>query len=77
MGKILLVLQIIISFLLMASILLQQRGTTLGGAFGAESAIFRSRRGPERILFISTIVFAVCFVILALLSLLKDKFGWV
>lgn len=76
MAKLLLILQIIIAFLLMASILLQQRGTTLGGAFGAESAIFRSRRGPEKILFISTIVLAAAFVLLALFNLLKEKFGW-
>jgi preprotein translocase subunit SecG len=76
MAKFLMISQIVVSFLLMVSILMQQRGTTIGGAFGSESAIFRSRRGPERILFISTIVFAILFVILALLSLLREKFGW-
>lgn len=55
------VIQIILAILLMATILLQQRGTGLSGAFGGEGSAYSTRRGIERILFISTIVIAILF----------------
>jgi preprotein translocase subunit SecG len=60
----------ILAAALIASILLQQRGTGLGGAFGGEVTAYRSRRGIERTLFRLTIVLAVLFVVFSLLSLL-------
>jgi preprotein translocase subunit SecG len=60
----------ILAAALVASILLQQRGTGLGGAFGGEVTAYRSRRGIERTLFRLTIVLAVLFVVFSLLSLL-------
>jgi preprotein translocase subunit SecG len=63
---------IILAVALIASILLQQRGTGLGGAFGGEVTAYRSRRGIERTLFRLTIVLAVLFVIFSLLSLLPQ-----
>lgn len=51
------------------SVLLQQQGSGLGSAFGGEGNVFRTRRGVERILFISTIVFAVMFFGSAIASL--------
>jgi len=65
-------IQIIISVLLVVVILFQQRGAGgLGGAFGGgESASFHTKRGFERILFISTIVLAVLFAATSLLALL-------
>ncbi|HEY8179518.1 MAG TPA: preprotein translocase subunit SecG [Candidatus Limnocylindria bacterium] len=64
------VAQMILAIALIASILLQQRGTGLGGAFGGEVTAYRSRRGIERTLFRLTIVLAVLFVIFSLLGLL-------
>lgn len=64
------VAQMILAAALIASILLQQRGTGLGGAFGGEVTAYRSRRGIERTLFRLTIVLAVLFVLFSLLSLL-------
>jgi preprotein translocase subunit SecG len=55
---------------LITAVLLQQRGTGLGGAFGGEVTAYRSRRGIERTLFRLTIVLAVLFVVFSLLSLL-------
>jgi preprotein translocase subunit SecG len=66
----LVVAQMILAVALIASILLQQRGTGLGGAFGGEVTAYRSRRGIERTLFRLTIVLAVLFVIFSLLNLL-------
>lgn len=56
------IFQIIISLLLISTILLQQRGVGLGAAFGGEGNIYRTKRGFEKILFISTIILAVLFL---------------
>lgn len=61
MLKFLSILQIISAILLIASILIQQKGTGIGAAFGGESAIYRTRRGVEKILFLATIILAVLF----------------
>jgi preprotein translocase subunit SecG len=66
----LVVAQAILAVALVAAILLQQRGTGLGGAFGGEVTAYRSRRGIERTLFRLTILLAVLFVIFSLLNLL-------
>ena len=66
----LVVAQGILAVALIAAILLQQRGTGLGGAFGGEVTAYRSRRGIERTLFRLTILLAALFVIFSLLNLL-------
>jgi len=70
MSKILMIIQIVLAVLLMVVILLQHRGTSLGGAFGGEGAVYRSRRGAEKFLFYATIIIAVIFVVLALINIL-------
>ena len=63
--------QIVLSILLIASILLQQRGSNLGGAFGGDnfSSAFHKRRGAELFLFRAAIVLAILFVASAFLAL--------
>ncbi len=63
--------QIILSILLVTAILLQTRGSGLGGAFGSDnySATFNQRRGAELFLFRFSIVLAVLFVLSAIASL--------
>ncbi|HEY7937211.1 MAG TPA: preprotein translocase subunit SecG [Candidatus Limnocylindrales bacterium] len=58
--------QIIVGLALMASILLQSRGTGLSGTFGGDSAVYRSRRGVERRLWQFTIILIVLFVLFSL-----------
>lgn len=55
------IIQLVLAVLLIAAILLQQRGTGLSGAFGGEGSVYSTRRGIEKILFASTIVIAVLF----------------
>lgn len=64
--------QIILSILLIAAILLQQRGSSLGGAFGGDnfSATFHKRRGSELFLFRFSVAVAVLFVLSALLNVI-------
>ena len=71
MEKILNIVQIVSAILLIILILLQQRGATLGGAFGGESAVYSARRGVEKILFILTIIIAIIFLVAAILNVLK------
>ena len=70
MSQILLIIQIVVAILLILAILLQHRGTSLGGAFGGEGAVYRSRRGAEKFLFYLTIILALVFVLLALANML-------
>jgi preprotein translocase subunit SecG len=60
------IIQIILAVLLVAAILLQQRGSGLGLAFGGQGNVYRSRRGVEKLLFVATIVLAVLFCAAAL-----------
>lgn len=55
-------IQILLSILIVALVLLQQRGSSLGGSFGGDSATYNSRRGAEKWLFRATILLGVLFV---------------
>lgn len=67
-------IQIILAILLVAAILLQQRGSSLGGAFGGDnfSSAFHKRRGAELFLFKFTIGIAVLFVLSTLLAVIAS-----
>ncbi len=64
--------QITLSILLVAGILLQQRGSSLGGAFGGDnfSSAFHKRRGAELFLFQFSVGVAVLFVLATFLNVL-------
>lgn len=67
--------QVVLAILLGAGILLQQTGTTVGGAFGGSDNFgsgFHTRRGAERVLFNATIVIAILFVLSAFLKLIIE-----
>ncbi|OGB75153.1 preprotein translocase subunit SecG [candidate division Kazan bacterium RIFCSPHIGHO2_01_FULL_49_10] len=70
LDKILIIIQVVLGVLLMAVILIQARGASLGEAFGGSSTFYGTRRGSERTLFTITIVIAAAFVVVALVSLL-------
>jgi preprotein translocase subunit SecG len=70
---ILAIIQIIIALIIIGLILLQERSSGLSGIFGGESGggnFYQARRGMEKVIFVSTIVFSVIFVALAILQLL-------
>ncbi|MDE2038185.1 MAG: preprotein translocase subunit SecG [Patescibacteria group bacterium] len=65
--------QIILSVLLVAAIVLQRTGAQVGGAFGGSdnfSSAFHTRRGLEKGLFMTTIVIGILFALSALLNLI-------
>lgn len=63
------ILQLVLAILLIVFILLQQRGSGLGAAFGGSSNIYSSKRGVEKTLFNITIGLAVVFFIASFLNL--------
>jgi len=63
------VAQIVLSIALILAILLQVRGGGLGGIFGQADTVFRTKRGVEKTLFQLTIVLAVLFIIISIVSL--------
>ncbi len=58
------------AILMILSILLQQRGATLGAGFGSSGELYTSRRGFDKNLFEVTIVFAVLFILSIIAALL-------
>jgi protein translocase SecG subunit len=64
--------QIVLSAVLIVLILLQQNDASVGAAFGGgdEGGINRTRRGPEKVIFIATIVVAILFAVSSVAALL-------
>ena len=69
MGNVVDISLVVISVALILSVILQSKGAGLGGLTGADTGgIFTARRGVEKTLFYVTIVLAVVFFVLAILS---------
>jgi protein translocase SecG subunit len=62
MEKILTIVQIAVSVLLAASILLQNRGAGLGSTFGGDFGGYYTKRGFEKFLFSATIILGILFL---------------
>ncbi len=62
--------QLLVAIALIVVILFQLHGGGMGGIFGQSDSVYRTRRGIEKGLFILTIVLAVIFVIVAIISVL-------
>jgi preprotein translocase subunit SecG len=62
------VVQILLAIVLIATILLQTRGSGFSAFGSSDSSIYRTRRGFERTLFQFTIVMAAIWVIVSILS---------
>ena len=60
--------QMLIAAALIGAVLLQVQGGGLGGIFGQSDGVYRTRRGIERTLFRLTIILAVVFVVMAMLT---------
>ncbi|MFA5061765.1 MAG: preprotein translocase subunit SecG [Patescibacteria group bacterium] len=63
------IIQIILAAFLVAVILIQQKGTGLGGVFGGSSNIYSTKRGVDKILHTGTIVISIIFFGVSLLRL--------
>lgn len=63
-------LQILVSVFLVGAVLLQTKGGGLGSSFGQGQEMFRTKRGMERILHLSTIFLGCLFFVVSILSVL-------
>jgi len=65
-------IQVILSVSLIITILLQQTGDGLGGAFGGSSdgSSYHTRRGMEKFLFTTTIILGILFVLSTFFALI-------
>lgn len=62
------IVQIIVAVALVASILMQARGAGLGSVFGGTGAVFKTRRGIDKLLFRITIVFSIIFALISIIA---------
>lgn len=62
------------SVIVIAIILLQAKGSGLGGMFGGESGVTRTRRGLEKTLYQTTIVLSILFFFMSLLTVTFIEF---
>jgi len=64
---------IIISLVLIGLVMLQARGGGLGSVFGGDGGVYKTRRGMEKTVFNTTIVFAVAFLLISLFTVLSGS----
>ncbi len=69
MKPVISLIQIILGILLILVIIIQQKGSGLGSAFGGDLSFYRTKRGAEKLLFYATIVIAVAFILSSLVGL--------
>jgi len=63
-------IQIILAILLAGLIILQAKGTGLGSTFGGDLGFYSSKRGAEKIIFITTIVVAFLFFLFSVIGVI-------
>jgi preprotein translocase subunit SecG len=73
MTNILNISQIVISILMIITILMQNRGSGLGSAFGGEGNVYMNRRGAEKTIFTATIVLVVLFLVLGVVRIVLGQ----
>ncbi len=69
MGNTLEIVTLVSAILVILLILIQQRGASLGSGSGSSSELYTTRRGLEKSLFVTTIIFT-CVFVLSILGLL-------
>lgn len=57
------IVQLVTAVVFIVFVLLQQRGSGLGGAFGGGGEVYQTKRGVEKGLFIATIIVGALFVL--------------
>lgn len=70
MKTVISIIQIILAVLLILVIIIQQKGSGLGTAFGGDMSFYRTKRGAEKLLFYFTIIIAIAFIVSSLIGLI-------
>ena len=74
-NAILRIVTVVSAILMIVSILLQQRGASLGAGFGSSGELFTTRRGVDKNLYDLTIFLAVVFVLSIIVGLILPTFN--
>jgi preprotein translocase subunit SecG len=69
-DSILQITTVVSAILMILTILLQQRGASLGAGFGSSGELYTTRRGIDKNLYEATIILAVIFVLSILAGLI-------
>jgi len=64
------IIQLVLAFVLITAVLLQQKGTGLSGVFGGSGNVYSTKRGLDKILHYITIGTAVAFFAVSILRLI-------
>jgi len=62
------IIQIILSITIITLVLLQVKGGGLGSIFGGDGGVYRTRRGVEKSIYQMTIILAIIFFMISLVS---------
>ena len=73
MTNLLSIIQMVVAVLLVICVLLQQRGSGMGGIFGGGGEGYHTKRGMEKVIFTSTIILAFIFLALGLARLIISQ----
>jgi protein translocase SecG subunit len=68
MQNVIMILQIITSFVIISCVLLQSQGTGLGSTWGGGGESYHTKRGVERVLLFLTVGFVILFAIISIIS---------
>ncbi len=67
------IIQIILSVTLIALVLLQGKSGGLGGIFGGDGGVYRTRRGVEKLMFQATVGVAAVFFLVSILIVVLPR----
>lgn len=63
-------IEIVLALLLIVLIVIQSKGTGLGSTFGGDMGFYGTKRGAEKLLFITTIVVVFLFFIASIIGII-------
>ena len=64
------VVQIIVSIAIITLVLLQAKGSGLGGIFGGDGGVYRTKRGVEKTMYQATIGLSIFFFLISLAAVI-------
>ena len=70
MDNFFLITEIILGISLVVLVVLQSKGSGLGSTFGGYMGFYGTKRGPEKMLFVMTIIVATLFLLTALIGVI-------
>ena len=68
LQTVLLISQVILSVVLTVLVVLQSQNSGAGGMFGADTTVYRTKRGLEKTLYQATIALAALFFIISIVA---------